>query len=134
MDPSQDWFLRQLTILTDGLRGLHDRNAKTEIPEPTDSISNDDVLPVILKGMVENKQIDQAENLLFRCVENYPLVENFQIGLDFYNHLATLPREALAEAGWTTREIKDGIADLYFLIFKEHLNIEDFFKEDNNHG
>lgn len=134
MDPSQDWLLRQLTILTDGLRGLHDRSAKTEIPQPTDAINSDDILPAILKGMVENKQIDQAENLLFRCVENYPLVENFKIGLDFYNYLATLPRETLEEAGWSPKEIKDGVADLYYLIFEEDLNLDDFFKEDNTHG
>lgn len=130
MDPSQDWFLRQLTILTDGLRGLHDRSAKIEIPEPTDSISNDDVLPAILKGMVANKQIDEAENLLFRCVENYPLVENIKIGLDFYNLLATMDPAELAEAGWSRQEIKEGVADLYELIYAETLDIDKIFEEE----
>ncbi len=130
MDPSQDWFMRQLMILTDGIRGTREKGAKIEIPEPTNAIANDNVLPEILKGMVANGQIDEAENLLFRCVENYPLVENFHIGLDFYKTLAALSSEDLTNAGWSKDEIMEGISDLYQLIFNETLEPEKIFREE----
>ncbi|MEG1496742.1 MAG: DUF6483 family protein [Clostridiales bacterium] len=130
MDPSQDWFLRQLMNLADGIQGIHSQSSKIEIPQPTNAVNSDEILPLILNGMIKSGKIDEAENLLFRCVENYPLVENYTIGLDFYAKLATMDADDLKAAGWSREEIKDGIADLHFLIFDEPLDRKTIFEEE----
>ncbi|MEE0776450.1 MAG: DUF6483 family protein [Bacillota bacterium] len=119
MDPTQDWLLRMIWEFANGLQSFHRKKAEAAIPRPTNSIGNDEILPEILKGMADNGQIDEAEDLLFRCVENYPRVENYEIGLEFYTHLVHKSAEELAAAGWTRQEIFDGLNDLHILIYHE---------------
>lgn len=125
MDPSQDWLLRMIYDLAAGMRASSERGTRTEIPRPTNSVSDDDMLPEILREMIAAGKLDEGENLLFRCVENYPLVENYTIGLDFYEALTLLPPEELAKAGWSIAEIKEGLGDLHRLIFNEPLDFSE---------
>ena len=122
MDPYQDWLLRTIYNVAAGLRGFQERGSRTEIPMPTNAVRDEDMLAEILREMIAAGKLDEAENLLFRCVENYPLVENYSIGLHFYEELTLLPEEELAAAGWTRQEIRDGLDDLHQLIFHEPLN------------
>ncbi len=122
MDPSQDWLLRMIYDLASGMRAGSERGTRTEIPRPTNSVSDDDMLPEILQEMIAAGKLDEAENLLFRCVENYPLAENYIIGLDFYESLTLLHPEELTSAGWSREEIKEGLNDLHQLIYHEPLD------------
>lgn len=125
MDPSQDWLLRMINNLSAGMRACCESGTRSEIPKPTNSVQDDDMLPEILNEMIAAGKLNEAENLLFRCVENYPLTENYVIGLDFYEKLTLLPEVELTAAGWTWQEIKDGLADLHQLIFHEPLSLND---------
>ena len=118
MDPSKDWLLRTILNLGQSLAGGR-QGTRVEIPEPDNALGDDDLLPEILKEMIRGGKLDEAENLLFRFIENYPLVENYSIGLDFYARLAELSDDELARDGWSRREIKEGVVDLHRLIFHE---------------
>lgn len=122
MDPNQDWLLRMIYNLADGMRACSERGARMEIPKPTNDISDDDMLPEILQEMIAAGKLDEAENLLFVCVKNYPLAENYIIGLNFYEALTLLPEEELSASGWSREEIKEGLADLHQMIFHEPLD------------
>ena len=119
MDTSSDYLMRMIIDVSRGLNMLLRRSEQSTIPTPTNAIGDDEMLPEILKGLVAQGQIDQAENLLFRCLENYPLAENYALGLDFYEHLCSLDEQALRAAGWSRNEIKDGLTDLYNLLEPE---------------
>ncbi|MGI5873689.1 MAG: DUF6483 family protein [Bacillota bacterium] len=131
MDPTKDWLLRTIVTLGQALsRG--ERGTRTEIPRPDNALGDDDLLPEILNEMIAAGKLDEAENLLYRFIENYPLAENYGIGLDFYERLSRLSDEELARDGWSRREIRDGIADLHRLIFREEppFDLEDEDEED----
>jgi len=109
--------------LAQGMRACSERGARMEIPKPTNSVSDDDMLPEILQEMIAAGKLDEAENLLFLCVKNCPLAENYIIGLDFYEALTLLPEEELSASGWSREEIKEGLNDLHQLIFHEPLDL-----------
>ena len=44
--------------------------------------------------------------------------------------MATMDPADLAEAGWSRQEIKEGVADLYELIYDETLDIDKIFEEE----
>ncbi|MBQ1251334.1 MAG: hypothetical protein IIY02_00300 [Firmicutes bacterium] len=119
MDPYKDWLLRSIFTLAQGLSAHASKGTRTEIPRPNNEIGDDEMLTEILKEMIRAGKLDEAENLLFRFVENYPLMENYAIGLDFYEEIAAFTDEELAECGWSRDEIKDGLMDLYRLAEKE---------------
>lgn len=125
MNLSNDWLMRQIANLGDGLQQLLKKDDRATIPQPTNAIADDEILSEILNGLVESGQIDEAENLLFRCIENYPLVENYKIGLDFYKSLILLDEKELNNAGWSKEEIKDGLNDLHIIIFDEPMSVDE---------
>lgn len=127
MDPTKDWLLRTIITLTQGLGNQLGKGVRTEIPRPNNALGDDEILPEILNEMIRAGKIDEAENLLFRCVGNLPLAENYAIGLEFYETLSLLSDEELRISGWNRKEIKEGIADLHRAVFHE---TPDFLKED----
>lgn len=112
MDPYKDWLLRSIFTLAQGL-SANAKGTRTEIPRPNNEITDDEMLPEILSEMIGAGKLDEAENLLFRAVENYPLMENGAIGLNFYEQIAALSDEELAKCNWTRDEIREGLMDLY---------------------
>lgn len=124
MDPTRDWLLRTIYTLGQSFETASTKGTRTMIPRPNNAVSDDDLLPEILKEMVQAGKLDEAENLLFRCVENYPLNENYMLGLKFYASLTELSDAELADAGWSRKEIKEGIRDLHYLIFGEYPQID----------
>ena len=129
MDPTQDWLLRMIYRFSEGLVARHSKDEEG-IPLPTNSVKDEDMLSEILATMIRCGKLDEAENLLFRCVENFPLAENYAIGLEFYRSLAELPEDKLRAYGWSRQEIQEGLEDFHFLIFKEPLALNDFNEED----
>ena len=127
MDPTKDWLLRTIVTLSQGLADMRNKGIRSEIPRPNNDVGDDEVLPEILKEMIGAGKIDEAENQLFRCIENVPLAENYTIGLGFYETLSLLSDEELRRAGWSRREIKEGLLDLHRAVFHE---TPDFLKED----
>lgn len=119
MDPYKDWLLRSIFTLAQGLSAHVSKGTRTEIPRPNNEIGDDEMLPEILSEMIQAGKLDEAENLLFRSVENYPLIENYTIGLRFYEQLSALSDEELAQSNWTRDEIKNGLMDLYDMIKKD---------------
>lgn len=145
MDPSKDWFLRSMSVLSQRLettsgrdiagipRPKIKRQTATEMPVPDNSLGDDELLPEILDALIDSGKLDEAENLLFRCVENYPLAENYDLGLRFYESLSYLSREELRRNGWSPEEIREGLFDLYRLIFEEDPP-KDALKKLNDQG
>lgn len=113
MDPYKDWLLRSIFTLAQALSAHGVKGTRTEIPRPSNEIKDDEMLPEILSEMIGAGKLDEAENLLFQAIENYPLIENGIIGLHFYEELAALSDEDLAKSNWTREEIKEGLMDLH---------------------
>lgn len=127
MDPTKDWLLRTIITLSQGAANQRSKGTRTEIPRPNNAIGDDEILIEILREMIEAGKINEAENLLFRCIENYPLAENYTMGLHFYETLTLLSDEELNRAGWSREEIQEGIIDLHRAVFHETLDLS---KED----
>lgn len=114
-----DYLMRMILDITRGVNTLLKKAEHPTIPTPTNELGDDELLPEILKGLVSQGHIDEAENLLFRCLENYPLAENFALGLQFYEMLIAMDESELAAAGWSQDEIKEGLQDLCALLEPE---------------
>lgn len=114
MDPYKDWLLRSIFTLAQGLSTM--KGTRTEIPRPDNEIGDDEMLSEILSEMIGAGKLDEAENLLFQAIGNYPLMENAAIGLHFYEEIAALSDEELAKCNWTREEIKEGLTDLCQII------------------
>lgn len=127
MDPTKDWLLRTIITLTQGMANQLGKGIRAEIPRPNNTVGDDEMLPEILNEMIGAGKIDEAEDLLFRCVENMPLAENYTIGLHFYEKLSLLSDDELQRAGWSRQEIKEGLVDLHRAIFHE---TPDFLMEE----
>ena len=78
------------------------------------------VLSGIIRSLVHQNKINQAENLLFEQLEENPSKENLFIALGFYAMIGKKTEEELLEADFSKEEIEDGISDI-----KRLYNVED---------
>lgn len=65
-----------------------------------------------LVDMVDNGEINLAENLLFAKIEENHLYDMLELGLDFYVYLSSKSDDFLEEHNFSRQEISDGLEDL----------------------
>lgn len=61
-----------------------------------------------LQQMVDNGEINEAENLLFEEVEKNQSVSNLAVANLFYNYLSLVPKERLLDCNYSEQEIQEG--------------------------
>jgi hypothetical protein len=112
MNLNQDYILRMVESLgrfaaklmkkeTSDLDGLH-----------MESLSTEDILPIILKKLLHESKYGEAEDLLFRELERNPTKSTCDRALAFYRELNEKTDEELELAGFPRLEIEAGLEDL----------------------
>ncbi|AZV56632.1 MULTISPECIES: DUF6483 family protein [Clostridium] len=76
------------------------------------SMTIQDVLPILLKKLVFQGKYNEAENLLFEELEKNPSNDLIKIGKDFYNILLLKSDEDLTKANFSREEIFQGLNDM----------------------
>ena len=71
-----------------------------------------------LLDLVENYEINQAENILFETIDKNRL-EDFEVALQFYQKINEKDDTFLAKANYTREEIRQGIQDIAKIYGKE---------------
>ena len=74
--------------------------------------SSEQFLLYQLEKLVLQKQINQAENLLFQQLEETPTKEYFAVALQFYQLLQQMTDSALEECNFSRQEIMEGLRDI----------------------
>ncbi len=115
MQIKQDYMMRQIHQLIEVLFGellREKRKAKGNIAV----IENEKFANLL--GLVEQYEINQAENILFEEINaNKP--EDFEMALQFYQKLNEKDDAFLAKANYTREEIQQGIQDIAKIYGKE---------------
>ena len=107
----QDYILRQIEILTQGIRRVF--FGKREKGAAAFAVSG--ALPGALwytrvLERLEAGDVNGAENLLFALMDPAE-PQGLLAALDFYNRLRRIPEERLLESGFSLAEVEQGLLD-----------------------
>ncbi|MCH5300660.1 MAG: hypothetical protein J1E56_05000 [Ruminococcus sp.] len=67
---------------------------------------------IILRKLVDEGKINEAENLLFSEIEKNKDIELLEVALDFYGYLNEKEDNFLEENGFSHQEILEGLQDI----------------------
>ena len=119
---TQDWLMRQIEIIARTLAKIIFNKETTEyVIIDYRQFTETDIIHNQLLKLIDEKKINEAENLLFEQIE-VELEENpdsrkyLEIAVDFYSRLNELSDKTLEDCGFEREEIDDGIreiADMY---------------------
>ena len=121
MPVHQDFLMRQIEIVARTLAKLiFDKDTPEYIIVNEEGFSEADLLLKDLAGLVDEKKINEAENLLFENIydeieangANPDLPEGrvcLEIAIDFYTRLNNLSDKFLEECGFDRNEVDDGL-------------------------
>ena len=121
MPVHQDFLMRQIEIVARTLAKLiFDKDTPEYIIVNDDGFSEADLLLKDLAGLVGEKKINEAENLLFENIydeieaneANPDLPEGrvcLEVAIDFYTRLNNLSDKFLEECGFDRNEVDDGL-------------------------
>lgn len=112
MNLNQDYILRMVESLgrfaaklmkkeTSDLDGLH-----------MESLTTEDILPIILKKLIHEAKYGEAEDLLFHELDRNPTKNTCDLALTFYRELNAKSDEELERAAFPRVEIEAGLEDL----------------------
>jgi hypothetical protein len=76
------------------------------------SMSVQDLLPILLKQLVLQGKYNKAENILFEELSKNPSNDLLDIGKNFYNVLLSKSDEELDKANFSREEIFQGLNDM----------------------
>lgn len=104
----QDYLLRQIKGVAKVIAQIlfHRESFDYVLPE-NGNYSEFDNLFLKLNSMLENNEINEAENLLFEHIDGKNPVY-LQIALSFYETLAQKPEKVLTENNFSKAEIEQG--------------------------
>jgi len=107
----KDWLVDQIEGVINLIAKvfLHKDNAEYYIS--TTNLSDTDLLYITLKNMVEKRQINEAENLLFDEISDTSM-EDLSLAVNFYSKLNALSDEELEKAHYSREEITQGLHDI----------------------
>ncbi|MEY8763597.1 MULTISPECIES: DUF6483 family protein [Clostridium] len=88
------------------------------------SLSLEDMFPLLLKKLVVQGKYDEAENMLFEELDENPSHKLFETGKKFYGMLLLKSDEQLAGGNFSRKEIFQGLEDMK-KVFLEHKNIRE---------
>lgn len=106
-----DWILDMVESFGKGM-GKTVFNVK-EAPEPIvfESLSDKDILLIVLRKLISEKKFNEAEDTLFKYAESNNCNEVLKAGEWFYAELSSKSEKELLENNFTRDEIKQGFID-----------------------
>ena len=112
---NNDYILRQIEWMGRGLRQLvyqDQEDLSEEVFNEQGVFSGKNYLPHLLRRLVSEGHIGQAEDALFAHVEREPDAAHLEIAVEFYASLAQLDDDALEAGGFSREEIAEGLHDV----------------------
>ena len=108
----QDWIMRQIRSMTQAIARIIFKKETVEydITDKTNTEATNWLYKELL-NLIENLNINQAENLLFEKLETHDM-KYLEIAIDFYERLNELSDEQLEKGDFTREEIKIGLNDV----------------------
>lgn len=109
---SNDFFMRQIEAMGDLLTTLiFDQTAGSEEDEQYETQISSDIHTLLLdlRLMLAQKQINEAENLLFQRMEEDRDINFLDAARQFYAWLHEMDDEELARCDYSREEIREGI-------------------------
>lgn len=76
------------------------------------SISESNLLEIMINKYISEGKIDEAENLLFERINECKSASNYDVAISFYKKINTWSEEKLAECNFSKTEIIDGLKDV----------------------
>ncbi|MCR3760947.1 hypothetical protein KYB31_18395 [Clostridium felsineum] len=112
----KDYILRliksctQLTVSILSGKNVMDSLAPKEKNNIT--ISEGELLSIMISKYVKEKKINEAEDMIFREIEECKSADNLERALAFYRELSSWKDKELEECNFSKREILEGIEDV----------------------
>lgn len=114
-----DYLMRQIDLLTSALgKMLFQKDITIDegaIIDDDGVISQGYLLLYQLKGLIREKKINEAEDLLFDTIEAEPREEYLKTAVDFYTDLFQMSDKELADCDFSRDEIGEGFVDVLSL-------------------
>ena len=110
-----DYILKQIEMSTKFLAKLIFGKESPEYKLLYDEIANEkpiDLLCLTLRRMIDEGEINEAENLLYENIEREPRAEYLEIAIDFYDRLSKLSADRLDECDFSRAEIFEGLENV----------------------
>jgi hypothetical protein len=105
-----DYILRQIENLTAFLgKVIFHKERTIEIIDGQGGISASGLLYHRLTGMIADRKLNEAEDLLFEALEQEPTAQNAEVAVQFYRDLQGLSDETLNRVSFPREEILDGM-------------------------
>ena len=110
-----DYIMKQIELMTNFLAKLifgkesPEYKLKYDLPG---SASDEELLYLRLVKMIDDGEINEAENLLFENIEREPRAEYLEIAIDFYDRLGRLDNKALDDADFSRAEVLEGLENV----------------------
>lgn len=110
-----DYILKQIEMSTKFLAKLIFGKESPEYKLQYDEIANAkpiDLLYLTLRRMIDEGEINEAENLLYENIEREARAEYLEIAIDFYDRLSKLSADRLDECDFSRAEIFEGLENV----------------------
>lgn len=110
-----DYIIKQINIMVKFLAGVLFNKDTTEcsnIKDENGNITGKGKTCIILRKLVDEGKINEAENLLFSEIEKNKDIELLEVALDFYGYLNEKEDNFLEENGFSHQEILEGLQDI----------------------
>ena len=79
-----------------------------------------ELLRIILRSLIDKKEYNKAEDVLFEEMEKNSSEANYKVGLDFYETLLEKKEEELIENNFSKEEVLQGLKDLKSIFYKHN--------------
>lgn len=84
-----------------------------------DSISRENIIPILVKRLTYDGKYNEAENIIFEELNKNPSEEIYDIAKMFYNTLLAKSDQELEKANFSREEVYLGLSDVERIIFKK---------------
>lgn len=112
MNLNQDYLLRMVESLGRFAAKLMKKEASDLDGLHMESLTTEDILPIILKKLLHEAKYGEAEDLLFHELDRNPTKSTCDLALSFYRELNVKDDEELERASFPREEIETGLEDL----------------------
>lgn len=111
---SNDYFMRQIEDMTRFLATVifMKRPDQDSLVTEEGTVSAGSLLRYRLRQLLDEGNVNRAEDLLFETVNHEPLPEYLPVALDFYSGLNEWTDEQLEGRGFSRQEICEGLAEM----------------------
>lgn len=81
-----------------------------------ESLSGQDIIPILIKRLVHEGKYNEAENIIFEELDKNPSKELYEAAKEFYKILLSKSDEELEKCNFSREEVNMGLADIEKLI------------------